>query len=308
MRKNIITIIIAIFLLTTLVYLFAISKTPSPATPSGKLKVTASFYPMYYFASQIAGDKAEVINITPAGAEPHDYEPTAQQIAHIQNTNMLILNGGTLETWGNKIKDELTSKNIKIIIAGEDIINKTISEDGKAIQDPHVWLDPLLAKQQVEKITQGFIQIDPANTSFYKANSISFKNKLDVLHEEYAAGLSSCARKDFVTSHAAFSYLSDRYKLKQVAIAGISPDAEPSIQKMAEIIDLIKGGGIKYIFFESLISPKLAETIAEETGARTLVLDPIEGISDQDVRAGKDYFTQMEMNLNNLEVALQCQI
>ncbi len=299
--------IIFILLLVLVGYVLFLISSKGSINEKSKLRVTASFYPLYYFATQIAGDKAEVINIVPAGVEPHDYEPTARDIARIESSDLLILNGGNLEAWGDKIKNELNGQHTIIVIAGEDMVDRQLLKEGRTIEDPHVWLSPHLAKKEVEKIVQGFIQADPANASFYQSNAQSLKNKLDALDKEYREGLYSCVSRDIVTSHAAFGYLAHQYHLNQIAIAGVSPDEEPNTRKLAEISDLVKARGIKVIFFESLISPKLSETIASETGAKTLVLDPIEGISKNDLKAGKNYFTQMEANLRNLRIALQCQ-
>lgn len=304
MKKNIPFILIITIIVGFFAYLLN-SQTSSSAPVNKKIQVIASFYPMYYFATQIAGDKADITNITPSGAEPHDYEPTAQEIVRIEQSNLLILNGGNLEAWGNKIKEELTSSTI-VVLAGENLVSKQLVEDGQTIQDPHVWLSPPLAKQQVENINEGFIKVDPSNTPYYETKAKLLEDKLDALDTEYAKGLAFCTRTDFVTSHAAFGYLADRYHLNQIAIAGVSPEQEPSTQKLTDITNFVKTKGIKYIFFESLVSPKLSETIANETGAQTMILDPIEGISEDDIRAGKNYFTQMEMNLKNLELALQC--
>ena len=150
-----------------------------PTTQSNKLQVAASFYPLYYFSQQIAGDKANVINITPAGAEPHDYEPTAQDIAQIENSKMLVLNGGGLEAWGSDIKQNLNAKNTIIVTAGEGLTNQQVMENGQNITDPHIWQSPPLAKQMVDKILAGFIQIDPANSSYYQTNADALKVQLD---------------------------------------------------------------------------------------------------------------------------------
>jgi len=270
-----------------------------------KLQVSASFYPLYFFSSQIGGDKASVQNITPAGSEPHDYEPTAQDVARIENGNMLVLNGG-VEAWGDKIKDNLKGKNVKIIVAGEGLLTKDLTENGEQMRDPHVWLNPQLAKKEAEKITEGYITIDPANTNYYKDNEKQLDNKLIQLDAEYKKGLANCQSKDIITSHTAFAYLADAYGLRQVSISGISPDEEPSPQQLADVADFAKKNSVKYIFFETLVSPKLSETIANEVGAKTLVLDPLEGISDEDRMQGKNYFTVMEENLKNLQTALEC--
>jgi zinc transport system substrate-binding protein len=278
----------------------------STNTANKKLQVTASFYPMYFFASQIGGDKADVMSITPAAAEPHDYEPTTQQIVKINQSNMLVLNGGIMEAWGNKIKDQLTGSNTLIVTAGEGLINKDLNENGQKILDPHVYMDPILAKKQVAVIEKGFEKIDPKDALYFQANAKKLEGELDQLNAEFKQGLSNCKQKDFITSHAAFGYLAAQYGINQVSISGVSPDEEPSSQKLAEITQLVKQKDIKIIFVESLVSPKLSETIANETGAKTMVLDPIEGITSDGVKAGHTYFTIMRDNLAALQDALQC--
>lgn len=272
-----------------------------------KIHVVASFYPLYYFASQIAGDRIAIKNITPAGVEPHDYEPTAQDIVSIENSNLFILNGGGLESWGKKVQGNLTSDHTMVISVGQNLANKNFVVEGKSIVDPHVWLDPVLAGKEVDSIAKALVAIDPGNASLYEANASLLEEKLNMLDLTYSSGLRSCKVRDFVTSHAAFGYLAERYNLNQVSIAGLSPDEEPSTQKLVETASLVREKKISYIFFESLISSRLSETIASETGAKTLVLDPIEGLSEKDISSGKNYFTQMEMNLKNLQLALQCE-
>ena len=275
-------------------------------TKNNKLQVTTSFYPLYFFASQIGGDKAEVQNITPSGAEPHDYEPTAQDIVRIEKSNLLILNGGRLEAWGDKIKDNIKGKQVITVIAGNGIVNQQVFEDGKPILDPHVWLNPSLASIEVKAILNGFIQVDPINKSYYYENTNNLLSQLNEIDKEYKQGLMNCNQKDIVTSHAAFGHLGKAYGLNQVPISGLSPDAEPSSKQLAEVSLFAKNHNVKYIFFESLLSPKLSETIAAEVGAKTIVLDPIEGVSGDDMRAGKNYFSIMKDNLTNLRLALEC--
>jgi zinc transport system substrate-binding protein len=268
------------------------------APPSNKLQVTTSFYPLYYFASEIGGDKATVTNITPAGTEPHDYEPTPADVAAIEKSKLLILNGGGLEVWADNIKQNMSKKQIVI---------KTVGENFTSMRDPHVWLSPQLAQKQVDLILDGFIETDPTNASYYRQNAESLKAKLANLDNEYKYGLSNCKQKDFVTSHEAFTYLADAYNLKQVSIAGLSPDEEPSASKLVEVAKFAKTNNVKYIFFESLVSPKLSRTIASEIGAKTLVLNPIEGLTSDEMTQGKNYVTMMQENLANLRIALQCQ-
>jgi zinc transport system substrate-binding protein len=211
MRK-VLLIILLILLLAGVVLLIKSSQSLAPAK-SGKILVTTSFYPLYFFASQIGGSKADVINITPAGAEPHDYEPTTQQIAKISQSNLLILNGGNLEAWGGKIGDILAGNNVLILTVGNNLVNRQTTENGKKILDPHIWLDPVLAKYEEERILEGFRKIDPANAAYYQANADKLTTGLDQLDNEFKTGLANCQKKDFITSHAAFGYLASRNNL-----------------------------------------------------------------------------------------------
>ncbi len=305
MNKKILFLIFILLIVSGSGYLLY-KNTERPAD-GDELQVIASFYPLYFFTSVIGGDKVNVTNLTPSGSEPHEYEPTVQDIAKIESSALLVLNGGNLEVWAEDIKPELTSKNVMVVTAGEELIDREVVEDGEMIRDPHIWLSPRLAKVEVINITNALIKIDPSNKDYYDSNSRSLIMRLEALDTAYSEGLRTCASKDIITAHEAFGYLADNYGLKQVTITGISPDEEPSTKKLTELTDFIRRNNIKYIFFESLVSPKLAETLAQETGAQTLILDTVEGISEEDMEAGKDYFTQMEMNLANLKLALQCQ-
>ena len=282
------------------------TRSPVAEVGSGKIEVTASFYPLAYFAGRIGGDKADVTDITPSGAEPHDYEPTPQDIARIEQSRIVILNGGGLEAWGDNISRNIDPSQTTIVTAGEGLTTGQVTEAGKTIIDPHVWLSPKLAKEMVNRIAASFESADPVNVETYRTNAASLENDLSDLDRAYASGLANCVKHDIITSHAAFGYLAAAYGLNQVPIAGISPDAEPSAQTLADIADFAKKNDVKYIFFESLVSPKLAQTIATEIGVQALVLDPIEGIPDGDLAAGKTYLTVMRSNLDTLETTLLC--
>lgn len=301
-----VSIIIFIVILFGYFIINQIRQTRPPSASSGKLQVVTSFYPLYFFTSEITQDKADIYNITPAGAEPHDYEPSTRDIAKIEDSDLLVLNGGKLEAWGDKIKENLKDKKTLMITVGTNIVNQEIIEDGESIQDPHIWLDPILAKKEIAIIVQALSQIDPDNEGTYQTNAQNLLGKLDRLNSEFREGLNGCIKKDIITSHAAFGYLASEYGLNQISISGLSPDSEPSVQKLTEVADFAKKNQIKYIFFESLISPKLSQTIATETGAQTLVLNPIEGLSGEEIKNGKNYFSEMEDNLKNLKIALQC--
>lgn len=306
MQKKYLFIIIVAAIVAVFITLLSSRGQPVSPVSSGKITVASSFYPLYFFASQIGGEKADVINITPAGAEPHDYEPTARDIAEIEKSDLLILNGGGLEAWGESIKRNINSERTRLVIAGEGLKTEEMTEEEKNIIDPHIWLSPLLAEKMAEKIFQGFKETDPANAAYYQTNADILKSKLRALDEKYKSGLALCAQNKIITTHAAFGYLANAYHLEQVAITGISPDAEPSPRKLGELADFIKKNNIKYIFFETLASPRLSQTLSVETGAATLELNPLEGLSDEEISRGKNYFSEMENNLANLQLALQC--
>lgn len=314
--------IVIILLVISGLFFWASRAVRQISNPSGKIPVAASFYPLYFFAAEIGGDKAAVINITPSGTEPHDYELTAQDIAKIEQSKLLILNGMGLEAWSENIQKNIDPKKTSVLTANLGM-DQVCSIDAKAHPlpltekqkesicqrqaDPHIWVAPFMAENIVQNILDGYIKIDPANAAYYQANAAVLKNKLSELDLQYQKGLANCQLKTFITSHAAFGYLAAAYGLNQLSIAGLSPDAEPSPAQLADIAKQAKADNIKYIFFESLASPKLSQTIAAEIGAQTLVLDPLEGLTKEDITAGKNYFTVEENNLKNLQTALQCQ-
>lgn len=296
--------------LALLVSYYQLSK-PAPNSPpaedSRRLKINTSFYPLYFFTTQIAGQDAAVRNITPAGAEPHDYELTGQDISAIESGQLLIINGH-LEPWARKVQDDLISRGQALLVITDGLdLRDYLDEDGNLSKDPHIWLDPQLAITIVDKILNSLSQLDPLHKENYNARASVLKQKLADLHGQFKSVLANCEQTSFITSHTAFYYLGAEYGLKQIGISGLSPDIEPTPKEMLSITKFAKQNNVKYIFFESLVSPKLAQTIAKEVGATTLVLNPLEGIPQSDIDAGKDYFSEMSSNLSNLRIALQCQ-
>ena len=274
-----------------------------------KPKIVTTIYPLYEFTKQIVGDKAEVVLLTPAGVEPHDWEPSPADMVTIQNAKLFIYNGAGMEHWVDRIAGST--------LAGKKVINasnfvSTIAaefdeEGGPALSgeiDPHIWLDPVNAQAIVTAIAAALVEIDADNSGYYGSNAASYNNELAALHQEYLNALNSRSRNEIVTSHAAFGYLAKRYGLTQIAIMGLSPEAEPTPDRMAQIIQYVRSNGIKYIFFETLVSPKLSEIIASEAGAQTLLLNPLEGLTDEEVAQGRNYISEMRMNLVNLKYAL----
>lgn len=297
-------VIVAALIVGTL----AVTKNQNSKTDD-KVSVAASYYPLYDFAKNVGGDKVSVTNITPAGSEPHDYEPSPQQLVEAQKSKVFVYNGGTMEPWVDKFISDYKSIGVQAgsgidFIKGSDEETGVSSED---IKDPHFWLDPVLAQQIVNNISDGLIKADPKNKDYFSDRAKAYNNKLAQLDQDFKTGLATCQSHSVITSHAAFGYLAKRYNLDIVSIAGITPGEEPSAAKLADLTKLVKEKQIKYVFFESLVSPKLAETVASETGAKTAVFDPVEGVSDEDQKQGKDYLSVQRENLANLRTALACQ-
>ena len=281
------------------------------------LKVMASFYPMYDFAAKIGGDKAEVITLVPSGTEPHDWEPAAADIRNLEEADLFIYSGAGMEHWVDDVLASLDNKDLISVEASKGVAlrdghsHSHEEEEGagepeeEGQYDPHVWLSPLNAEKEMENIKNAYIKADPDNRDYYEANYELYASRFADLNQKFKDTLSSLPNKDIVVSHEAFGYLCDAYGLNQVGIEGLSPDSEPSPARMAEIIDFVRANHVRVIFFEELVSPKVAETIAKETGSSVQVLNPLEGLSDEELESGADYFSVMEENLKRLEAALK---
>ena len=294
---------------------------------TAKKKIYTSFYPIYDFTKKIVGDKMDVVNLVPVGSEPHDYELTANDRKNLENADAVIYNGAGMEEWVDDVKDAMKDKKVPFINTSEGITlaeghhhhhgdaEEEHHEDAKAehnddakeghhhdehVYDPHIWLYPVNAKKQLENIEKAIVNIDPDNKTYYEENYKKYAAEFDKLDKEYAEQLAPYKDKTIVVSHEAFGYICRAYGINQKGIEGLSPESEPSPKKMAEIVDYVKDNGIKVIFFEELVSPKVSEAIAKETGAKTNMLNPLEGLSDEDMKAGKDYIKVMQENLKSI--------
>ncbi len=271
------------------------------AAPATKLSVVTSFYPLYEFTQRLGGDRVQLRNLVPAGAEPHDYEPTPQDIKALANANLMIYNGAGFEPWVTKLLPQLPENVVKI----EATKDLSLAKTGAGL-DPHVWLDPILAQQQVDNIVAGLIRVDPDGKALYDANAAKLKQDLQALHRRFTDTLRTCQQKTFITSHDAFGYLARRYALQPIAISGLSPEAEPSPTKLKELAILAKRHGVQVIYAETLVGPRVAEAIAREVRASVRVLNPVEGLTAAELNAGKNYFTVMDENLRSLAEGLNC--
>lgn len=280
--------------------------TGSDKKDKSKLSVTTSFYPLYDFSVKLGGDKATVTNLTPSGVEPHDWEPSSNDMITLENADILVYNGSGMESWTDSALSALNNSDLIVVEASRGLSDLTAAdEDGSGTSaDPHVWLDPEYAKAQMKAILDAYIKADPENESYYQANYDKYAAEFDLLDSEFEEALSGLTQKNIVVAHDAFGYLCRAYGLTQMPIEGLSADSEPSSARMSEIIDFVRKNNVKVIFFEELVSPKVAEVIAKETGTVTAVLNPLEGITSDQQIAGEDYFSIMRENLATLITSL----
>lgn len=252
--------------------------------PTEKTDVVAAFYPLAWATAEVGGDGVRVTNLTPTGAEPHDAELTARDVERLRSADVVFYLGGGFQP---ALEDAL--KDAEGIVV--DLLEDTVAGD------PHVWLDPVHFEAMATRI---------ADTLGGSADATRLNAELDELNRDFEAGLSDCSRRELVTAHDAFGYLARRYDLKTVPIAGLSPEAEPTPQQLEQVVRQVRQAKATTVFFETLLSPRLAETVARETGARTAVLNPIEGLTEEELERGDTYLTVMRDNLEALRKALGC--
>jgi zinc transport system substrate-binding protein len=267
--------------------------------------VVASFYPYEFLASRVAGDRFAVSALVPPGVEPHDWEPTPQDVLTIGTAAAFVYNG-YVEAYLPSLLNDLppdrplrldASAGLSVIVGGEG---------GAGAVDPHLWLDPVRVESSVDTIATGLSQVDPSGAAVFQANAAELRHDLARIDGLFAAGLQTCVRRVFITQHASFAYLAARYNLTQYAIQGLSPDQEPTPAKIQEILNLIDATGSKVVFFEELVNPAVAQTLADEAHVQTMVLSPIEGLTAEERANGDTYLSLMERNLQNLRTALEC--
>ncbi|WP_441246192.1 metal ABC transporter substrate-binding protein [Kitasatospora sp. McL0602] len=292
--------------------LTACGGTSSARTSDGKLDVVASFYPMEYLAEQIGGEHVHVTDLTAAGVEPHDLELTAKQVGAVQQADVVVYLKGLQPTVDQAV-GQSSAKHKVDAAAASPLVDHHLDEGATdpaaqsgaahdhAAGDPHIWLDPTRYATVAKSVGSELAKADPANAADYQKNTDALVTKLAALDQEFQDSLKGVKSKIFVTSHAAFGYLADHYGLNQIAINGVDPEAEPTPARLAEIQKAAKTNGVTTIFFETLVSPKLADTVAKDLGLKTAVLDPLEGVKDP---AQHDYFSVMRQNLTNLKTAL----
>ncbi len=262
----------------------------------GKVSVVAGFYPLAEAAARIGGDRVAVANLTPAGSEPHDLELRSADVDRIEGAAVVLYLGRGFQPAVEEAAGRAEGEVVDLLAA------TGIPDDG----DPHVWLDPTLMARIAERVRTALVEADPAGRATYEANAAAYTADITALDAAYRQGLDQCARRVIVTSHDAFGHLARRYGLTEDAITGLSPESEPDPERLSELASKVRAEGVTTIFYEALVSPRVAETLARETGARTAVLDPIEGITEDDQARGRTYESAMTENLSALRTALGC--
>lgn len=322
----------------------ATATSSSQATTNGKLKIVTTFYPMTALTQAVAGDHAEIQTMITGNTEAHDYEPSAKDIAAIQEADVFVYNSEDMEGWVEDTLKTISNPKLKVIEAADEVEEisgdvKTIDgttathedlehdehhddsdhhdhedadhdddhdhHDGDHHADPHTWLDPVNAQMEVTEIANELSEADPANAQTYKDNANAFNQKLQKLADDFTAATKAAKNKTFVTQHAAFNYLAHRYGLEQIAVTGVNDTMEPSAQRMAEIQNYLKTNRTAYMFVQEGTSDKVAQSLTEGTDTKISTLNAMETFSDQDELTGEGFLNKMQENLDHLKLVLE---
>jgi zinc transport system substrate-binding protein len=305
-------LIIVSFLVISLILSSCRQKSEKVITGEKKLKVVTTLFPLYDMAKNIGADKAEVSLLLPPGVEAHSFEPKPSDIVKINEADVFVYTGKFMEPWAEDVIKGAFNKNLVVVDASHGTkmipgVFRDSDEAGRSL-DPHVWLDFDNAKIMVKNILQAFQLKDSADANFYEQKADDYSAKLTELDTSYKTGLATCKGKEIVYGgHYAFGYLAKRYGLKYLSAQGVSPDAEPTAIGLVKLVEQIKKDNIKYVFYEELTSPKIAETIAGETSAKLLLLNAAHNVSRDQLDQGLSFFDILKRDLNNLKVGLGCQ-
>jgi zinc transport system substrate-binding protein len=322
---------IAALLLTFIIVGCQKSTPPQSSKDSGKkISVVTTLFPLYDFARIICGDKADVTLLLPPGVEAHSFEPKPADLVTISKADVFVYTNDAMEPWATKLVKGVASPSLRIVDASEgaallkagaaDSDEEKHEEgghdhDGHAERghdhpggmDPHLWLDFSNAQIMVDNVANGVIAKDPANQAFYKANAQRYKAELKKLDDDFRGGLANCEKRTFLHGgHYAFGYLANRYGLTYRSAQAVNPDAEPTPSTIVQLLKLVKSNGLKYVYSEELVSPRIAEMLARETGVKILTLHGAHNISKDDLAGGATFVGLMRKNLESLRTGLQC--
>ena len=268
---------------------------------SGELTMLAGFYPLEWTAARVGGELVSVSSLTPPGAEAHDLELAPQDVAAVAEADLLVYLAGFQPALDEAADSEggehaWDAGEAADLVAGEadPAQEEPAGHEDEGVLDPHFWLDPTRLAGVGDALADRFSELDPDNTATYAANSAALRANLEALDQEMETALSACSVSTLVTSHGAFGYLAERYGLEVVGISGLSPSQEPDPAQLAEITTLVRERGVTTVYTETLVDPAVAETVAQEAGVQTAVLDPLEGLTDRS--DGADYLEVMRAN------------
>lgn len=302
---------IGLAVLLSVLAVSALACTAGPAQPDGdgtgnEVLVVTTLYPLEYFAGRIGGDRVRVVNLVSPGVEAHDFEPTPEDIRVMDSADVIAYNGLGFEPWIDRALESFDGGD-RIVIEAAAGIGYDGVQDGQApVPDPHVWLNPLLAIGQATAIRDALSSADPDGSEEYASASEDLIGELRALDARMESGLAGCRLDSFVTSHSAFGHLARRYGLADIAVSGISPEAEPTPRDLADIADTIRASSVRHILVEPGVSQRLSRTLADEVGATALPLTPLETLTPEQAERGETYFTIMDANLMSLRQALEC--
>jgi zinc transport system substrate-binding protein len=301
---------VALAVCVMMMFLISCQSKKEKAGSGKKLIVIASLFPLYDFARNIGQDRADVSLLLSPGLEAHSFEPKPGDMVRLNQANVFLYTSSAMEPWVQDVLKGVQNRDLKVIESGHGIAmvsdhDRHGHDHGGA--DPHIWLDFSNAVKMVDRILAGFLEKDPLNRDFYQANADAYKAKLNDLDRQFREGLSGCRKNVIVHGgHSAFGHLAQRYGLEYVAVSGFSPNAESTPAGMVKISKTLKANGLNHLFYEELLSPRIAESIARETGASLLMLHGAHNVSKDEFEQAVSFLDLMQRNVQNLKRGLQC--
>lgn len=318
-KNKIITVVFVVF---TVIGLSGCQNKADHVSSNSRNVVITTLFPLYDFARIIAGDRMEVQLLLPPGVEPHHFEPRPDDLARINRAALFVYIGPFMEPWADRVIAGVDRKKVRVVTAADGLtLMPAMAHNGEAEEhdhdhghshqaetmDPHVWLDFNADKQMVANLLAAFIAVDPTAAEQYRRRAADLTEQLDNLDKRYKAGLTNCQSRVLLHGgHAAFGYLAKRYNLDYQAAAGVTAELEATPRRLAELIQQVKKNKVKAIFSEELVSPRVARTIAGETGATVLKLHGAHNVGREDLEQGVTFMSLMDQNLKNLEIGLAC--
>jgi zinc transport system substrate-binding protein len=309
--------VFAWLLLLLIPFVTACRKGEGPAHGAKKLQVVTTLFPLYDFARVVGGDRVEVRLLLPPGVEPHNFEPRPEDVVRLTRADLFVYTNRYMEPWAAQMLKGVENKGLMVVDASDGVVFIAVADEEHGEEehghhheggmDPHVWMSIPNAEKMVENIRDGLARKDPAGSDYYRKNAADYRARLEDLDRRFREGLSGCGQRLFLHGgHYAFGYLAKQYGLSYVSAYAVSANAEPTPRKLMALVDLMKKNALHAIFYEELLSPRVAETIARETGATLLKLHGVHNVTREELAAGAGYLSLMEENLKNLRIGLQC--